>query len=657
MKLSVIIVNYNVEYFLEQCLHSVRKACKNIEADVYVVDNNSVDGSVEMVAEKFPEVILIANKDNPGFSKANNQAIRISKAEYVLLLNPDTVVEEDTFEKVIQFMDANPDAGGLGVKMIDGKGNFLPESKRGLPTPAVAFYKIFGLSKIFPKSKKFAAYHLGHLDNDQIHEVDVLAGAFMLMRKETLDKVGLLDETFFMYGEDIDLSYRIILGGYKNYYYPDTSIIHYKGESTKKGSLNYVFVFYNAMIIFAKKHFSQKHASIFSFLINMAIYLRAGASIFSRFIKKLALPLVDAVLMYSGMLYLTRYWERNHKFIEGGEYPFEYIAYVMPAYILIWQIVIKLSGGYDKPVKPAKILRGLVVGTFVILAIYGLLSESWRYSRALIIMGAAWTGFSFLVSRFVLHLLKVPGYDLESKKQKRILIVGDETEAQRVQQLLQQTHINSGFIGLVSPNEEKLKHENQLGVLRQLQDIINIYKADEVIFCAKNLSAQEIINQMSLIGSTHLDIKIAPPESMYVIGSNSINAQGELYALNVNSIAKKENQRNKRILDILISLITLLSFPLLVFLVKQKGGLLSNSFRVLFGKRSWVGYDPQGDLEHLPKIKKGILTPSDTIESLQKDTNTIEKLNLLYAKEYQSTSDLDIILHSIKHLGRTKNEE
>lgn len=657
MKLSIIIVNYNVEYFLEQCLHSVRKACKNIECDVYVVDNNSVDGSVEMVAEKFPEVILIANKDNPGFSKANNQAIQISKAEYVLLLNPDTVVEEDTFEKVVDFMDQHPDAGGLGVKMIDGKGNFLPESKRGLPTPAVAFYKIFGLSKLFPKSKKFAKYHLGHLNNDETHEIDVLSGAFMLMRKETLDKIGLLDETFFMYGEDIDLSYRITLGGYKNYYYPETSIIHYKGESTKKGSLNYVFVFYNAMIIFAKKHFSQKHASIFSLLINIAIYLRAGVSILSRFIKKLALPLADAAIMYSGMLYLTRYWERNHKFIEGGEYPFEYIAYVLPAYIIIWQVVIKLGGGYDKPVKPAKIIRGIAIGTFVILAIYGLLSESWRYSRALIIMGAAWTGFSFLLSRFLLHLIKAPGFDLDNNKQKRILIIGDELEADRVQRLLQQTHINSGFVGLVSPTEEKLKHENQLGVLRQLQDIITIYKADEVIFCAKNLSAQEIINQMSLIGSAHLDIKIAPLESMYVIGSNSINAQGELYALNVNSIAKKENQRNKRILDILIAILVLIASPLLLLIVKNKKGLLGNTFSVLFGKKSWVGYSPEGNLEHLPKIKTGILTPSDTIKNLQKDKNTVEKLNLLYAKEYQSTSDLDIITHSIRDLGRTKNEE
>jgi GT2 family glycosyltransferase len=224
-----------------------------------------------MVQTKFPQIHLIANKDNVGFSRANNQALAISDARYLLLLNPDTVVEEDTFSKVVSFMDEHPDAGGLGVRMVDGKGRFLPESKRGLPTPQVAFFKIFGLAKLFPKSKRFGRYHLGYLSEFDTNEVDVLSGAFMLMRKETLDKVGFLDETFFMYGEDIDLSYRIQLGGYKNYYFPETKIIHYKGESTKKSSVNYVFVFYKAMVIFAKKHFSQNNAKLFSMAIHLAI--------------------------------------------------------------------------------------------------------------------------------------------------------------------------------------------------------------------------------------------------------------------------------------------------------------------------------------------------------------------------------------------------
>ena len=321
MKLSVIIVNYNVQYFLENCLNSVYNSSEGIEFEVIVVDNNSVDGSLEMLKEKFPQTTVISNKDNKGFSKANNQAIKIAKGEYVVLLNPDTVVEENTFKLCCDFMDENPKSGGLGVKMLDGKGNFLPESKRGLPTPGVAFYKIFGLSALFPKSEKFGQYHLGHLSKEKNHEIEILSGAFMMMRKSVLDEIGLLDESFFMYGEDIDLSYRITQAGYTNHYFSETQIIHYKGESTKKSSINYVFVFYRAMAIFAKKHFSNKNAQLFSTLINFAIYIRAGLAVLTRTIKHFLLPILDGVILSSGIYLFKEYYEDNVKFIAGGAYP------------------------------------------------------------------------------------------------------------------------------------------------------------------------------------------------------------------------------------------------------------------------------------------------------------------------------------------------
>ena len=305
MKLSIIIVNFNVKYFLEQALLSVRKASKGLEVETFVVDNDSADESVEMIRKKFPEVNLIENKENVGFSTANNQAIRIAKGEYVLLLNPDTVVEEDTFSKCINFMDAHPKSGGLGVQMIDGSGRFLPESKRGLPSPFVAFCKTFGLSKLFPKSKTFNRYHLGFLSKEETNEVDVLSGAFMMLRKSVLDEIGLLDERYFMYGEDIDLSYRIIKAGYKNYYFADTTIIHYKGESTKKGSLNYVRTFYNAMIIFAKTHFKGEQAALYIVLLQIGIYFRAIVTMFSNLFKKLALPLLDVLIIFIG-LYIVK---------------------------------------------------------------------------------------------------------------------------------------------------------------------------------------------------------------------------------------------------------------------------------------------------------------------------------------------------------------
>ena len=231
------------------------KAAENISSETIVVDNNSADGSCSMVRMNFPGVRLIRNSHNAGFSAACNQAIKVSSGRFVLLLNPDTIVEEDTFKKCLNFMKEHTDAGAVGVKMINGEGRFLPESKRSLPTPATAFFKMAGLSGLFPKSGLFNRYYLGHIDNSETTEADILSGAFMFIRREALDKTGLLDETYFMYGEDIDLSYRLINAGYKNYYYPAAKIIHYKGESTRKGDINYIVHFYRAMLIFIGSHF------------------------------------------------------------------------------------------------------------------------------------------------------------------------------------------------------------------------------------------------------------------------------------------------------------------------------------------------------------------------------------------------------------------
>lgn len=649
MKLSIIIVNYNVKYFLEQCLQSVHKAINNIEAEVFVVDNNSVDRSVEMVAEKFPWVKLIANKENTGFSVANNQAIKVSTGEYILLLNPDTIVEEDTFEKCIAFMDRHPEAGGLGVKMVDGKGKFLPESKRSLPTPAVAFYKIFGLSALFPKSKRFGAYHLGHLPEDEVNQADILAGAYMLMRKEALGKVGLLDETFFMYGEDIDLSYRLIKGGYKNYYYPKARIIHYKGESTKKGSLNYVFIFYKAMIIFAKKHFSSKNAQLFSALINMAIYLRASLSILKRFLNKISLPLLDFSLVYAGLIYLKDYWEANHRYIEGGEYPDIFSQLVLPLYILLWLGINKLSGVYDKPFKLNKLLRGTLYGLITLLSLYALLPEAWRFSRAIILLGSAWSGISILFSRMLLRLLKVKSFQWGEELAKRFLIIGSTQEFQRVKNLLDQTDIKSSFTAFVS-SRGLSDHEECVGTIEQLDEIISIYQIDELIFCSKDLSAQEIISHMSIIDKYDLDFKIAPEESMYVIGSNSINTQGELYAFALNSINKQENIRHKRLFDMLVSIVILLFFPFFAILNKSLFGLLKNVFSVLFAFKTWVSYEENDKNYSLPKIKKGVLSPISHFNKPLTEQTTF-RLNMLYAKGYKVKSDLDLLLKNLHRLS------
>lgn len=257
MDLSVIIVNYNVKYFLEHCLLSVIKACAAVNTEIIVVDNNSADGSEEYLSSKFPAVNFIWSKENPGFGKANNLALAHAKGDYILFLNPDTIVPEDCFTKCISFFKSNTDCGALGVRMIDGSGNFLPESKRSLPTPLSGFYKMIGLANLFPKSKVFASYYDGYLAEKENNKTEVLAGAFMMISRKAVEATKGFDEDFFMYGEDIDLSYRIIKAGLHNYYSGEVSIIHFKGESTQKQSANYAKHFYGAMKLFVDKHYKD----------------------------------------------------------------------------------------------------------------------------------------------------------------------------------------------------------------------------------------------------------------------------------------------------------------------------------------------------------------------------------------------------------------
>ncbi|WP_442795268.1 glycosyltransferase family 2 protein [Pelobium manganitolerans] len=255
MELSVVIVSYNVKHLLKNALDSLLLATEGLATEIFVVDNASKDGSASWLKTHYPQVNLIANTSNVGFSVANNQALRGAKGKYILILNPDTITPKNTIKEAVAFMEQNQDAGSLGVRMLDGNGKFLRESKRGLPTPWVSFCKLSGLYRLFPQSKVFNRYYLGWQSEFETTPVDVLTGAFLLLRKKALDQIGLFDEAFFMYGEDVDLSYRLTLAGYKNYYFPKVSITHFKGQSTKKLSYRYIRSFYGSMFIFARKYF------------------------------------------------------------------------------------------------------------------------------------------------------------------------------------------------------------------------------------------------------------------------------------------------------------------------------------------------------------------------------------------------------------------
>jgi hypothetical protein len=546
-------------------------------------------------------------------------------------------------------MDENPQAGGLGVKMLDGQGNFAPESKRGLPTPSVAFYKMFGLSKFFPKSKRFGKYHLSYLPENEISEIDVMSGAFMLIRKSVLDTIGFLDETFFMYGEDIDLSYRIKKTGYKNYYFPETQIIHYKGESTKRSSLNYVVIFYKAMAIFSKKHFSGSNAFWFNTLIHFAILLKASLALLSRFLMAFTIPILDFVILTFGLFILKNIYQQNTGLNENI-YSDKLLSVAFPLYSIAWIIMVYFNGGYDKPIKILKIIRGVLVGSVFILMGYSLLPESLRFSRALILLGTSWAVVCYIITRIALHVLRIKSYSLSAAKTKRIAIIGEEEEFNRVSLLLKETQANYSFVGFVSAEINGVHNPSYIGKINQIDEIIKVHQISEIIFCAKDISTQFIINNMLTLVSSGIDFKIAPPESLSIIGSNNIDTAGDLYMIDVNSISKQNNKRNKRLLDIAMSLIIIIASPVLFFIQEKKSHYFLNCFNVMFGFYSWVGYSKNSD-KSLPQIKRSILHPSMIIKNELLDETKIKLANLRYAKDYKVEKDLFLVWKCLTKIG------
>ena len=645
--LTVIIVNYNVKHFLEQCLISVFRASQNIDLEVFVVDNASVDGSVEMVQKKFPQVQIIKNKKNVGFSKANNQAIKISQGKYVLLLNPDTIVQEDTFLKCIDFMEKHPEAGALGIKMIDGSGNFLPESKRSLPTPWVAFYKIFGLSKLFPKNKKFGKYHLTYLDKNQNHEVEVLSGAFMLIRKSVLNEIGLLDEDYFMYGEDVDLSYRIQKAGYKNYYFAESQIIHFKGESTKKGSLNYVLVFYKAMLIFAKKHFSKGNISLFMFLIQTAVYFRAGLAILRRIWNKIGFPLIEFGIIFSNVLFIKNLWEKNYKYVHGGAYPeiFDHLA--APIYAFAFVIFFVLLGAYKRPYRIRPIFIGTFLG-FISIATVTYLFPDINFSRAIVGFASLTTPIIALFNRAIHNYFVQGNVFFDRYFNRRTIIVATSDEFERVSQLISEELLyDCDLAGYVTPYERKENDERCLGSIHQLEEILQVHKIEEIIFCNQSVSTREIIATMSKLKNQVNYFRIVPKNANFIMGHHQVYEANPQNYVVFSRLALPENILKKQIFDIVVSVAMFFAFPFTFWIYEKPLLAFKNLWYVLKGRYHLVGYI-DGSQPDLPPLKNAILNMKVLCHYNQKNSLMLDKQ---YARYYSLGLDFQIFIQGFRKIG------
>ncbi len=647
MKLSVIIVNYNVRYFLEQCLASVFKALQGLDGEVIVVDNASVDDSVDMVRKKFPSTILISSPSNLGFSKANNVGFRSAKGEYVLLLNPDTLVEEDCFKKCLHFMELHPQAGALGVKMLDGSGKVLPESKRGFPGLWASFCKMSGLYRLFPKSALFNHYYLGHLDASRIQEIDVLSGAFMFMPSNVYAQMNGLDEEYFMYGEDIDLSYRIQRAGYKNYYFPGTSIIHFKGESTSKASLNYYMSFYKAMIIFSKKHLKSSNPFFFLLFLKILIGIKAFISSIKNFLGTLSLALIDALFLGAGFVLIRSLWAQwyhgNWNYFDNQVSVFNTLLF-----ILIWVSCFYYQGVYEKKYALKDVMIAAISGFALNLMMYALLPEYWRSSRMLLVFSFIWVIGYMLTSRLLINKFKRNLWTIVDDREKNALVLGDQSQYERVlgffSQMKSKFHVN-----FRSPSE--LVGQNRTYWL----DYLRICNIDELIFCEKNMNWKDIFEVMGMLQGK-VDFKILSEAGQGIIGSSSKHSRGEIYTFELDhNLGQKVYQRQKRLFDICFSLILFLFSWLLIFMYKKRMGFINNCWLVLKGTKTWVSYqDIDVISDRLPMVKPGICSPVPR-ELLPGSRDVASQWARHYAWNYSVWTDFDICLRDFQNLDMQKN--
>ena len=643
MDISIVIVNYNVQYFLDQCIQSILTSKHQLNVEILIVDNNSIDGSVAMLKEKYPNIHLVENKDNPGFAVANNQAIYLAQGKYVLLLNPDTLLSEDTLENCFNKMEQDEKIGALGIKMLDGKGNFLPESKRGFPDFWTAFYKMSGLSKLFPKSKKFNKYHLGHLNKDENHEIEVLSGAFMFLRKKALDEVGLLDEQFFMYGEDIDLSFRISKGGYKNHYLSESSIIHFKGESTKKTSISYTKHFYNAMAIFNKKHFSSKSFLISKF-IGIAILLSGFFAFFKNKILPFVAPIIDGVLVFLS-LYLTKYLWAKFYFKNAAYYDAIPINVLFVGFSFVYVISLFLNGHYDHKSSATQLMKGWVFGGLMSFLVYSFLPEEYRFSRAIILLSFLVLLLLLWVSKRLRNRIQGNDWSIGSSEVTRVLLVGSKDSINSVSSQFNDNKTNVKLIGSLSPTDsfDKTVH---LGGLKNINEIASFEKPNEIVFCSSDISNSKIFETMSELGGAYA-YRISSKDNDSIIGSDSKNRSGIWYSSNINfNINNPEKKRQKRVFDILMSLVFIILFPFILIFSKNRKAIFFNIFFVIFGTKTWIGYSTPYNSAILPSIPNSVFQ-CKKIDSQTGEGQSSNELNLDYAQNYDVWKDFISLLYNV----------
>lgn len=554
MDLSVIIVNYNVRAFLENALISVQKAMRNLQGEIFVVDNASDDGSSEMVQAKFPSVNLLANKKNFGFAKANNQALKQAQGKYLLLLNPDTVVQENTFEVLLKYFEQQNDVGLATCKVLSPDGTLQLACRRSFPTPFVAFSKLVGLSDMFPKSKLFGKYNLTYLNENESYEVDAISGSFMFLRREVFEKIGGLDEDFFMYGEDLDWCYRVQHNGWKVMYVPTTQIIHYKGESTRRSSIDEVKIFYQSMQLFVQKHFRSSFLSLP--ILRLGIWLRSWIAFLGKNKTTIFAMAVDSSFIFLSILLAEYFWLKKLYSFPSYAYPTIFIFSI--GIILLAEF---FSGALTKRKTVSSASASAVLFSFIFLSALTFFFKEYGFSRMVTILTGVLTMLFLSGWRLFANLflrLKQTG--------KRSLIVGANVSGEElVKKLRSRVEKNYDVVGFIDQNSqrigEKISGVEILGNIDSIGRLIQDKNITEVIFSTDALSYTDILSVISRSRDRSVNYRLVPSTIEVIIGKSNIDELDAIPLVNIAyNIHQPFNRFAKRMFDIFFS------FLLLVFI-------------------------------------------------------------------------------------------
>lgn len=531
--ISLIIVNYNVKEYLANLLSSVKRSQGNYSIETFVVDNASVDGSIPYLKKEFPDVKFIVNKTNRGFGKANNQALMQASGKYTLLINPDTIISEDTLDVMYSHMEANPNTALAGCKLLNPDGSFAPESRRQVPTPSIALWKALGLTSLFPKSRRFAGYYMNWLDEDEPSKVPVLSGSFMFCRTDVLKLMGGFDEDFFMYGEDIDLCYRVSKEGYDIDYVPQTSIIHYKGESTRKGGLDYHIIFNKSNYLFFRKHFSFGYSLLFRLTVLTGVVAHTAfnytKSLLSRSMEMLTgLALLNILIL---ILFLLRY--QIHPADIFSDYETNYLV-VNGIFTLIYLALSNYFESYSKRRHEILPLLKASIGSFAFIALITFFWRNFAFSRLILVWGAVLSPLLLVFVRYFFNSKRHSGSRLSgSVKAVRVLLVGtDENTPRLIRKIRSKVDWNYEIVGIVTQNESDLDTSiENIPVIGQLPfhtGMLDYYKINQVFFLVPALDYKDILKALSNLRNPDIITKLIPDSMDYIIGKTNVEYMDDL---------------------------------------------------------------------------------------------------------------------------------